>query len=155
MLAETTLDMDSITTGAPRSIARILPIIARIALGLIFLVMGLNGFLQFLPQPSTPVPARAMAFLGALYATGYMIPLVSGTQVVVGGLLLTNRFVPLALALIAPVIVNIILVHTFLAPMMLMLPVTVLVLELYLAWAYRDAYRPMLTMRAAARATAR
>lgn len=148
MPAESTLEMDTISERAPGAIARILPTVARIAMGLIFLVMGLNGFLQFLPQPTTPPPAKAMAFLGALYATGYMIQLVSGTQVAVALLLLSNRFVPLALALIAPVIVNIMLVHLMLMPVMLELPITVLVLELYLAWAYRDAFRPMLAMRA-------
>lgn len=129
-------------------ITRHFPLAARLLMGLIFVVMGLNGFLNFLPQPSTPFPERAVAFLGALYATGYMIPLVSGTQVIVGALLLSNRFVPLALTIIAPVIVNIVAVHAFLAPTAAGLALVVLVLELYLAWAYRDSYRPMLVMRA-------
>jgi hypothetical protein len=64
--------------------------------------------------------------------------------VVVGALLLLNRFVPLALALIAPVIVNIVAVHAFLAPSGLGMTVVILSLELYLAWAYRSAFRPML-----------
>lgn len=149
MPVDTTLDLDTTYDRTYSPVARLLPAIARIAMGLIFLVMGLNGFLQFLPQPATPFPARALAFMGALFATGYMIPLISGTQVVVAVLLLSNRFVPLALTLIAPVIVNIMLVHLFLAPLMLTLPVTVLVLELYLAWAYRGAFRPMLAARVA------
>lgn len=131
-----------------RNISRYLPHAARVLLGLIFAVMGLNGFLYFLPQPSTPIPQAAVAFLGALAATGYMVPLSSGTQVIVGVLLLTNRFVPLALALIAPVIVNIVAVHVFLAPSGLPVAMVVLALELYLAWTYRQAYRPMLAMRA-------
>jgi hypothetical protein len=72
-----------------------------------------------------------------------------GTQLIVGLLLLTNRFVPLALALIAPVVVNIVAFHIFLAPSGLPLALVVLVLEVYLAWAYRNAFRPMLAMRAA------
>lgn len=128
---------------------RYAPAVARVLLGLIFLVMGLNGFLDFLPHPTTPFPAGATAFLGALYATGYMTPLVSGVQAIAAVLLLSNRFVPLALALLAPVIVNIVAFHLFLAPSGIALGIVVLVLELYLAWAYRAAYGSMLAMRAA------
>ncbi len=133
---------------APKSFTRHLPAVARVLMGLVFLVFGLNGFLNFIPQPSTPMPEKSVAFIGALMKTGYMIPLISGTQLIVGVLLLLNRFVPLALALIAPVIVNIIAFHMFLAPSGAVLAVVVLVLEIYLAWVYRNAYRPMLAMRA-------
>ena len=121
-------------------------LIARILLGLTFVVFGLNGFLQFLPQPKT-MPEGVAAFAGAMMQTGYLFQLVSGTQLVVGLLLLANRFVPLALAVIAPVIVNIIALHLFLDPAGIGPGVVVLVLELYLAWAYRDAFRPMLAAR--------
>ena len=114
---------------------------ARILLGLSFTVFGLNGFLHFLPMP--PPPPAGGAFFGALAATGYMLPLIKGTEVVVGLLLLSNRFVPLALTLIAPVLVNILGYHLFLAPG-IGLPLVLLALELGLAWAYRDAFRPML-----------
>src|SRR5262245_14008901 len=91
-----------------------LPLAARVVLGLIFTVFGLNGFLHFLPQPpSTPA---AMAFGGALAATGYMFPLIKGTEVLAGVLLLSGRYVPLALTLLAPVVVNIVAFHLFLAP---------------------------------------
>jgi hypothetical protein len=135
------------TTSKPRSFARSLTTAARILMGLAFLVFGLNGFLQFLPQPKS-MPEGAAAFAGALMKTGYMFPTIMGTQVLVGVLLLLNRLVPLALALIAPVIVNIIAFHLFLAPSGIGPGVVVLVLELYLAWAYRNAYRPMLALRA-------
>jgi hypothetical protein len=114
--------------------------------------MGLNGFLNFLPQPSVPLPAGALAFSVALARTGYMLPLVSGTQALSGALLLANRFVPLGLALLAPIIVNILAFHLFLMPG---LPgwagpgIFVLLLELYLAWAYRGAYGSMLAARTA------
>jgi uncharacterized membrane protein YphA (DoxX/SURF4 family) len=137
------------TTTRATSRARYLPLIARVLMGVIFVVMGLNGFLNFIPQPSTPVPAKALAFLGALYSTGYMVPVSSGTQVLVGLLLLGNRWVPLALALIAPIIVNIMLVHLFLAPELIAPAIVVFVLEIYLAWAYRGAFRPMLAARVA------
>jgi len=129
-----------------KPISRYAQTAARILLGLIFFVFGLNGFFHFLPQP--PMPEGPRAFFGALMKTGYMIPLLFTTQTVVGALLLLNRFVPLALALIAPVIVNIILFHAFLAPSGFPIPAVVLVLELYLAWSYRGAFRPMLVPRA-------
>jgi uncharacterized membrane protein YphA (DoxX/SURF4 family) len=129
--------------------SKIGPTIARILMGLMFTVFGLNGFLHFIPQPKTPMPEGAVAFAGALMNTGYMMPLVMGTQVLVGVLLLVNRFVPLALALIAPIIVGIITFHIFLSPATIAPAIVVVILELYLAWAYRDAYRPMLAMHVA------
>ncbi len=139
------------TTAAPfegqeqKSYARYLPIIARILMGLIFFVFGLNGFLHFIPEPKKAMPEGAMAFIGGLMKSGYMFPMIAGTQVLVGVLLLLNRFVPLALALIAPVVVNIVAFHVFLSSSGLAIALVVLILELYLAWAYRDAFRPMLT----------
>jgi len=126
---------------------RYLPLTARILLGLVFTVTGLNGFLNFLPQPATPMPAGAMAFAGAMVKTGYLMPLLMATQLISGLLLLAGRFVPLALALLAPVVVNIVAFHLFLAPAGLPVAGPVLVLEVYLAWAYRTAFRPMLTWR--------
>ena len=70
-----------------------------------------------------------------------------GTQLIVAVLLLLNLFVPLALAIIAPIIVNIIAFHVFLEPSGIGSGIVVLVLELYLVWMYRRAYRPMLAMR--------
>jgi hypothetical protein len=93
------------------------------------------------------MPEGAMAFVGALMNTHYMMPLVMGTQLLVGVLLLLNLFVPLALALIAPIIVGIITFHIFLAPSGIVPGIVVLVMELYLAWAYRSAFRPMLAVK--------
>jgi uncharacterized membrane protein YphA (DoxX/SURF4 family) len=121
--------------------------VARILMGFIFTVTGLNGFLNFLPQPAKPLPEGAMAFAGAMVNTGYLLPLAMGTQLAVGLLLLCNRWVPLALAVIAPVIVNIVAFHVFLAPSGLPPALIVLVLELYLAWTCRGRYRPMLVWR--------
>ena len=131
-----------------KSFVRVLPHIVRILMGLMFFIFGLNGFLNFIPQPKTPMPEGAVAFAGALMKTGYMMQLVAGTQLIVGVLLLLNRFVPLALALIAPIIVGIMTFHIFLAPSSIGPGVVVLAMELYLAWAYRKAFRPMLAARA-------
>jgi uncharacterized membrane protein YphA (DoxX/SURF4 family) len=134
-------------TAGSRSFTRHLPCVARILMGLMFLVFGLNGFLNFIPRPKGPMPEGVSAFMGGLIKTGYMFPLIFGTQTVVGALLLANRFVPLALALIAPVIVNIVAFHAFLQPTGAPMAGVVLMLELYLAWAYRKAFLPMLAMR--------
>ena len=69
-----------------------LPTVVRYILGAAFFVFGLNGFLHFIPQP--PPPPAAGAFIGALIATGYMLPLIKGTEVLAGLFLLGNRFVP-------------------------------------------------------------
>jgi hypothetical protein len=118
------------------------PHIARYALGAIFLLFGLNGFLHFLPQP--PMSGAPADFVMALVASGYVIPVLKGSEVLAGALLLSNRYVPLALALLAPAVVGIVGFHTLLAPAGFPLALLVLVLELYLAWSYRKAFAPML-----------
>ena len=134
------------TTSSGKLFARHLPTVARTILGLIFFVFGLNGFLHFIPQPK--MPEGPTAFFGALLKTHYMLPLLFGTQTLVGALLLANRFVPLALTLIAPVIVNIVAFLVFVAPSGLAMAIVVLVLQLFLAWSYRGVYLPMLAPRA-------
>jgi uncharacterized membrane protein YphA (DoxX/SURF4 family) len=119
-----------------------LPTIARLLLGLAFLVFGLNFFFHYIPQPAPP-PA-AGAFAGAMFATGYIFHLLKVLEVASGIALLANRFVPLALTVLAPILVNIFFFHAFLAPSGLLVPVVLLALEFYLAWSYRDAFRPML-----------
>jgi len=128
-----------------------LPTAARIVLGLVFFVFGLNGFLHFLPMP--PMSGPPAEFMGALAATGYMFPLIKGVEVVGGLLLLLGRYVPLALTLLAPVIVNIVAFHIVLAPGSVGMLVLLLTTELYLAWAYRDAFLPMLRASAKPRTT--
>jgi uncharacterized membrane protein YphA (DoxX/SURF4 family) len=117
-------------------------LIARILLGLIFVVFGLNGFLRFIPQPE--MPQAAIAFFGGLAAASYMLPLLFATQVV-GGVLLLVGMVPLGLLLLAPVIVNIVGFHLFVSPNALGLALVVAALELFLAWVHRDAFRPLLS----------
>ena len=129
-------------------IARHFPTIARLLMGLPLIVFGLNGFLNFIPQPETPLPEGAAAFARALMNSGYMMQLIGATQLIVGVLLVLNRFVPLALALFAPFIVNSIAFHIFLEHSGLPMAAIFLALEVYLAWVYRAAYRPMLAARA-------
>ena len=121
-----------------------LPMVARILLGLMFTVFGINFFITFLPMPKD-MPAGAMTFMGALMSTGYMLRLVKGLEVICGLLLLGNRFVPLALTLLAPIIINIVGFHAVFEPAnTLVIPLVILVLELYLAYSYRAAFAPML-----------
>jgi uncharacterized membrane protein YphA (DoxX/SURF4 family) len=121
-----------------KSIANKIPTVARVVLGLVFFVFGLNGFLHFLPQP--PIPAAAGAFAGALAASGYFFPLLKATEVVAGALLLAGVFVPFALTLLAPIIVNIVAFHLFLAPGNFGLLGLILAAEIYLAWTHRASF---------------
>ena len=104
---------------------RIASIIARYLAGLIFLVFGLNGFLNFIPMP--PPGGVAGQFMGALYASHYLW-MIFAFQVVAAVLLLVNRYVPLAVAILAPVIVNILFFHALMAPSGLPLALLVTVL---------------------------
>ena len=92
---------------------RIASVIARYLAGVIFLVMGLNGFLNFIPLP--PPAGVAGQFMGALYVSHYLW-VIFGFQVIAGVLLLINRYVPLAVAILAPVLVNILTFHVLMAP---------------------------------------
>ncbi len=114
-------------------------------LGLIFVVFGLNFFLQFLPAPSMSGPP--LEFGKALIASGYVMTLVKVIEVGAGLMLLSNRFVPLALTLLAPIVVNIVGFHVVLAPAGAPIALLVLTLELWLAWSYRRAFAPMLRAR--------
>lgn len=132
------------STSTVATVTRHLPGVGRVLLGALFFVTGLNGFLNFLPQPEEAMPAGALAFNIALVETGYLLQLAMGVQLVAGFLLLANRFVPLALTLLAPVVVNILAFHVFLAPTGLATAIVVVAVELWLAWTYRDAFRPVL-----------
>ncbi len=127
-------------------ISRKLPTIARVLLGAVFFVFGLNGFFHFLPQP--PAPPRAMAFAGALFATGYFFPLLKATEVFAGALLLAGALVPFALILLAPIIVNIVAFHAFLAPGNYAIVGLVLAAEVYLAFVHRAVFAPLFARRA-------
>lgn len=130
-----------------RSFTRFIPAIVRTLMGLAFVVFGLNGFLNFIPEPAKPLPEGAMAFAGALVKSGYMMQLIAGTQLISGLLLATNRFVPLGLALLAPFLVNSMAFHICLERGGLPMASVFVAMELYLAWCYREAFRPMLAMR--------
>ncbi len=132
------------TPETKQSFTRFFPPVVRYLMGLPLLVFGLNGFLNFIPPPEAALPEGALKFSVALLETGYMMPLIGLTQLAVGIMLVTNRFVPLALALFAPFIVNSVAFHLFLEPSGLVPAGVFLCFELYLAWKYRRAFAPML-----------
>lgn len=116
---------------------KIAALIARILLGLVFFVFGLNGFLHFIPMGPMP-SGLAGQFIGVLMQSHYVL-VVAALQTVCGALLLVNRYVPLALTLLGPVIVNILLFHLFMDLKGLPLAIVVAILWWVLAvrnWQY-------------------
>ena len=111
--------------------------IARYLAGVIFLVMGLNGFLNFIHFP--PPAGIAGQFMGALYVSHYLW-VIFAFQVIAGALLLVNRFVPLAVAILAPVLVNILTFHVLMAPSGLPMALVVAVLWVLIFIEVRPAF---------------
>jgi uncharacterized membrane protein YphA (DoxX/SURF4 family) len=116
---------------------KILFLIARLLLGLVFLVFGANGFLHFIKMP--PPTGLALQFVSALAASHYMV-VVFALQVIGGLLLLIGRFVPLALVLLGPVVVNILLYHLLMEPTGLPRALFVTLLWLITFWGVRGAF---------------
>lgn len=139
-------------TTSKSAVARYLPLVARLVMGIIFLGSGIFGMLMALgvvpmPPQDPPLSEPAAAFMGGLFKSGYLFQLIKATEIVVGVLLLANRFVPLALILIAPVVVNVFFVHALLMPHGLPIAIALVVMEAYLGWSYRGAYRSLFVAR--------
>lgn len=118
---------------------------ARVLLALPFLVFGLDGLLEFLPRDVYPEQGeQAAAFHAALVDSGYAWELLKGVEVIVSIALLTGRFVPLALAVITPVVVHILGFHLTMEREGTELAVVLVALTAFLAWAYRAHFRSML-----------
>ncbi len=116
--------------------------LSTLLLGLIYAVFGLNGFLHFLPVPEAP--PEGAAFLGALFKTGYVFPIIKAIEFFTGIALLANKFKPLALVIVFPITVNIFLYHTILDPSGAFMAILLMALNLFLAWSERKAYAPLL-----------
>jgi len=108
---------------------------ARVILGLIFVVFGLNGFFHFIENPEMNEPMTALMM--ALGGTGYFMVIVKAVEVVSGLMILTGRFLPLGLILLAPVSVHIFFAHLMLDQAGLPMAIVIIVLQLFLAFAYR------------------
>lgn len=121
-------------------------VIARFLLGLIFLIFGLNGFLHFIPMP--PPAGAAGQFMGALFVSHYLV-VVFALQPIGAVLLLINRYVPVALAILAPIIFNILFFHFLMAPSGLPLAVVVTVLWILVFVSVRSAFAGLLQPRVA------
>jgi putative oxidoreductase len=121
---------------------KVATIIARVLLGFIFVVFGLNIFLHFIPTPPPP-PSLVGDFSKALLMSHYL-QVVAALQVIGGALLLIGRFVPLGLLLIGPVIVNIDLVHILMDPSGLPMAAFISILAIFLLWRHRDAFAGVL-----------
>jgi hypothetical protein len=116
-------------------------LLARLLLGLAFLVFGLNGFLHFIP--GAPPPGLAGDFVKAMFLSGYF-SVVAAFQIAGGALLLSGRFVALGLTLLGPVIVNILLFHLFLEHTGLPIAIVVSCLGAFLLWGYRERFAGIL-----------
>ena len=123
---------------------KIASLIARLLMGLVFFVFGLNGFLHFIPAP--PPTGLAGQFAGILF-TSHLYVVIFAVQVIGGLLLLVNRFVPLALIILGPVIVNIFFFHLFMAPSGLPLAIVVVALWVIVAMRNKEHLAGILTHR--------
>ncbi|MCX6124859.1 MAG: DoxX family membrane protein [Proteobacteria bacterium] len=117
---------------------------ARILLGLMFAVFGLNGFLQFLPMP--PLPEGATVFMTGMMAAPYFMIVLKGSEIACGVLLLINKKVPLALLILAPICLQIFLFHAFLTPGIsnVIMPSVLIVLGLLVALEHKEKFRNVL-----------
>lgn len=125
---------------------RVLTLIARLLLGVLFLVFGLNGFLNFLSM-GPPPSGLAGQFIGALFVSHYYWA-IAALQVVAGVLLIVGRYVPLALVLLGPIIVNILLYHIFLMPAGIVLAVVATLLWFIVYYSYRQYFSGIFVQRA-------
>jgi len=115
---------------------------ARVILGFLFLVFGLNGFFSFMPLPA--YEGASGQFLGGLAAAPYFFPMLKGLEVILGLALLSNRFVPLALTVLAPITFNILTFHLFLAPAGSGMIVFIVILQIYAMVSWRKAFSGVL-----------
>jgi uncharacterized membrane protein YphA (DoxX/SURF4 family) len=110
-----------------------IPLIVRILLGLLFFASGVAGLLNLVPMPPD-LPERLVTFNKGLMASIYFFPFLKGTEIVCGLLLISGIMVPLALVILAPIVINIFLVHAFLAPDGLPLAIIIGVMTAYLSF---------------------
>jgi putative oxidoreductase len=121
---------------------KIVTIIARILLGLAFVVFGLNFFLNFIPQPPPP-PGLAGDYLKVFSASGYTHA-VGAMQLLSGLLLLIGRFVALGLTILAAILFNIWTFHILMAPTGFGPAVVATLLWAFLVWQYRERFAGIL-----------
>jgi uncharacterized membrane protein YphA (DoxX/SURF4 family) len=116
-------------------------LVLRVLLALILIVFGANKFLDFMPHME--MPEAAMALMGAMMKSGYLLKLVGATEVFVGLLLLFNKWVPLALVILAPISVNMIFFHLFLAPAGIVPAAVVAIINILLIYNNWNKYKAL------------
>lgn len=112
--------------------------------GLFLLIFGLNGFLNFFPLPE--MTEEAGTFAGSLAQTGYIFPIVGALQIIVGVLLIVNKFSPLTLIVIFPIMLNAFLLHLFLDPAGMAGSLVAIILNVFLFIAHRESYKNLFQM---------
>lgn len=127
---------------------KIAALIARILLGLMFLVFGLNVFLHFIPAP--PMSGLPGQYFTVMMQSHYFL-FVGAVEVIAGLLLLTKQFVPLGLVLLAPVLVNIVIFHLTMQPSGLPMAFFAILLWCLVAWRVRTYLLPLLAPKATER----
>jgi len=132
----------SLESQHDRPLMKILTIIARVLLGLGFVVFGSNAFLHFIPMPPLP-QTLAGDYTRVFLASGYVY-VIGGLQVIGGLLLLIGRYVPLALTILGGILFNILIFHALMAPEGFPPGLVFTALELFLVWRYREAFLPLL-----------
>ncbi len=123
---------------------KIAVLIARVLLGLLFLVFGLNFFLHFIPMK--PMTGAAGQFMGAMFVSHYLL-FIGAVQVLGGALLLAGRYVPLALTILGPVVINIVLFHFLMAPEGIPVALVTALLWIIVFYGYRAAFAGILSHR--------
>jgi uncharacterized membrane protein YphA (DoxX/SURF4 family) len=140
-----------VTTGVQTRWRPFLSLGARVGLGAIFFVMGgLNGFFQFIPQHPSSLSQPCLAcgeFLRGIASTGYLFPFIKSVELVAGALLLFGLWVPFASLLLTPIAVNILLYHLFLNPAGLPIAIVITVLHAVVVWSQRSLFTPLLRPR--------
>jgi uncharacterized membrane protein YphA (DoxX/SURF4 family) len=121
---------------------KIAAIIVRTLMGLLFLFSAIVGLFKLIPQPE--VTGRVKEFMSGMEATGYLLPLISITQLVCSIAFISGRFVPLATVMIFPITLNILLFHVFVDPKGLPVAIAVMLANLFLAYYYRKNYATLL-----------
>jgi len=125
---------------------KIAVIIARVLVGLIFVVFGSNAFLNFIP--ATMPPGVAGQFIGAMFASHYLLA-VGACQVIGGALLLIGRYIPLGVTILGPVVVNILLYHLLMSMVGFPVALVTALLWLFLLWRYRANFAGIFVAKAA------
>lgn len=124
---------------------KIAVIIVRVLMGLLFLFASVSYFLNLIPQPE--LSGNVKLFMEGMLATGYMMPLIKGTELMCGLAFVLGRFVPLAAVIISPVIVNIFFFHTLVDPSDFPVAAFLVLANSFLGYAYWDRFKPIMSAR--------